>query len=167
MPRGLPRSYIAQARRELGSGASVSSVFKRAWKLYKGSKVYSALSGRRKTSRKTKKRSVRSLSRRKKRYSRKMTIPLAAVGGALAGVIITPPGASTNPLDLLMKGKWDLGLKHMLWNYTGYNPYNDTWNIMDARGLHVALAGILAHKVASLLGINRVLGRSRVPLIRI
>jgi len=172
LPRGLPASYIKKAKRELGKGASWRDIFKRAWELYKGSKVYKAVSGnptRKKSSRKksSKKRSVSRMAKKKRSYRRKTTIPMAAVGGALAGVFMPPAGWSHSAFQLLMEGKFEDAAKNLIANYTGFNPYDGTWDIMRARGLQAAIIGIVAHKVASWLGVNRALGRARIPLIRI
>jgi len=168
LPRGLPRSYIERARRELPRGASISRIFKRAWKLYKGSKVYSALSGRRKTSRKTRKRGLRSLARRKRRYSRKMTVPIAPLAGILAGV--TGPSAyGSSILERLLQGNFVDAGRIAAMQYLGYNVHNGSWDITKARGLLPLVLGILVHKFVggSPLNFNRMLARHKIPVIRI
>jgi len=172
LPRGLPASYIKKAKRELGKGASWHDVFKRAWELYKGSKVYKAVSGnpsRKKGSRKksSKKRSVSRMARKKRRYRRKMTIPMAAIGGSLAGLFITPQGWAASPVGHALKGNLENTFRGIVLNYTGLDIQTGEWDFMKAQGLFAALIGIAAHKIASMLGINRTLARAKIPLIRI
>jgi len=168
MPRGLPASYIKKAKRELGEGASFSRIFKRAWQLYKGSKVYKALKGENPHKKsKTKKGGSRKVTKKKRSYRRKITIPMAAVGGALAGVFIEPRSGVGTPFGEIMNGNIDRAFRILIENYTGFQPTTGQWNIMNAKGLHAAIIGIVAHKVASWLGVNRALGRAKIPLIRI
>jgi len=172
LPRGLPASYIKKAKRELGKGASWHDIFKRAWELYKGSKVYKAVSGNpssKKGSRKksTKKRSVSRMAKKKRSYRRKTTIPMAAIGGSVAGVFIPPPGYGDSPFGYGMKGDFKNAFRTLMVNYTGYDPIWNTWKIEKAMGLWLAIAGIAAHKIASVLGINRTLARAKIPLFRI
>jgi len=166
MPKGLPASYIRKARRELGKGASFSRIFKRAWELYKGSKVYRALKGENPRKKSKSRKGGRRIMPKKSRRRRSFTIPLAAVSGAAAGIFIAPPGG-TPPFKAAMQGNFNLALNDLIRNYTGLNVGHGTWNIMDAKGLHAAIIGYLVHKIASILGVNRALGRARVPILRI
>jgi len=168
MPRGLPASYIKKAKRELGKGASWHDIFKRAWELYKGSKVYKAVSGnpgKKKGSRKkSTKRSVFSLARKKKRrYSRSLTIPLAPIAGLAAGM-------STAIVDGALKGQWDLFFNELSRNYTGWNPYTKKWEPgYLKKGLLPLVIGLLVHKFVGgpPLNFNRTLARHKIPFIRI
>jgi len=172
LPRGLPGTYIKRAQRELGKGASWSSVFKRAWELYKGSRLHEIVSGNRNKKiykGRSKRKSRRRISlprRRKSRRRRKTTIPIAAVSGAIAGLFVAPPGG-TAPVKAAMDGNFELAFNDLIRNYTGYNIGHGYFNIFEAKGLHAAIIGYIAHKIASILGINRALGRAKIPLIRI
>lgn len=112
----------------------------------------------------------RKMAKKKKRASRKMTIPLAAVGGALAGLVIpaATSGGGHGPIDaLLVQGNYNWAMEAVIENYTGMNVYTGQWNILNARGLTAAIAGMVGHKIASALGINRTLAASKVPFLRI
>lgn len=103
---------------------------------------------------------------KKKRRRGARTIPLAPVLGVVGGFII-PNKFGYSVVGRAMEGNWEAALHVALMNYTGFNPDDGSWNPMDARGLWTALGGFAVHKIASMLGVNRVLGRAKVPLIRI
>lgn len=107
------------------------------------------------------------MAKKKSKRKRQFTIPIAVVAGATAGVFIPPPGRQWSPLTAAMKGDFNRAMSSLLMNYTGYNTDNNQWNIMNARGLLLAIVGGVSHKVASVLGINRALGQARVPFLRI
>jgi len=169
MPRGLPASYIKRAKRELGKGASFSRIFKRAWQLYKGSKVYKALKGNpRKSTKKRKGGSRRVARRRKSRRSRSLTIPLAPTLGIASGFLTSASGTDT-PVKAFLDGRFEDGMWHLMMNFTGYNFKDGSFNIMRAKSLWATIAGLLIHKFVggSPLNLNRLLARNKVPLIRI
>ena len=172
MPRGLPASYIKKAKRELGKGASHSDIFKRAWELFRGSKVYKALKGNpgnpRKKSKKRKGGSKGVAKKKKYRRSRSLTIPLAPTLGIASGFLTSASGEDT-PLNAFINGRWKDGMWHLMMNFTGYNFKDGSWNITRATALWATIAGLLIHKFVggSPLNLNRLLARSRVPLIRI
>jgi len=164
MPRGLPSSYIKKAKRELGKGASWSRVFKRAWELYKGSKVYEAVKGNpgKKSSRKKKKGGSR-LAKKKSRRRRSFSIPLAPIGGFLAS-----PGIQRS-IKGVMAGNWDEAMAG-LQNLVGWLPSKNQWNFNTfIQNITPILAGLLVHKFVGgkPLNLNRTLARAGVPLIRI
>jgi hypothetical protein len=89
-----------------------------------------------------------------------MTIPLAALAGfvPLAGRAIT--GYQGNGLYGAMDG--------VLSGLTGYSSFDKQWHadiLMANTGPIVA--GILVHKLASKLGINRALSQAGVPFLRV
>ena len=163
MPRGLPASYIKKAKKELGKGASFSRIFKRAWQLYKGSKVYKALKGEnpRKKS-KTKKGGSRKVARKKRRYSRKMTIPLAPVIGFLG------TEAMQNTIKNLMAGKHQEAMRYLPHLVGLHSDGTFHWQTL-LNNMTPIIIGLLVHKFVggSPLNLNRTLARHKVPLIRI
>jgi len=167
MPRGLPASYIKKAKRELGKGASWHDIFKRAWELYKGSKVYEAVSGnpskkrgsRKKTSRKG---GSRTVAKKKRRYRRSMTIPLAPVIGLAVGM--------AEPVDKLIKGDVTGAVHDLALNYTGFSTIDKKFHPEYLKkGLVPLIIGLLVHKFVggAPLNLNRMLARHKIPLIRI
>lgn len=164
MPRGLPRSYIKKAKNLLGKGASWSNVFKKAWQLYKSSKVYAAVkkNPRKESSRKKRKGGSR-MAKKKSRRRRTFTIPLAPIGGILAS-----PGIQRS-LKGAMAGNWDEAMAG-LQNFIGWLPSKNQWNFNTfVQNATPVIAGLLIHKFVGgkPLNLNRTLARAGVPLIRI
>lgn len=86
-----------------------------------------------------------------------MHIPLAVV----AGFIPLGAGMWSRKADPANLGKYVLG------SLTGYVPGAGFNTQYMTEGALPILAGFTAHWLAGRLGINRMLGRARVPLIRI
>jgi len=90
----------------------------------------------------------------------KATVPIAVVMGAGAGLI--------GPLELVLAGRYYEGLRNAVLNYTGYNVQVQTWTMAPMKNGLVPLAiGILIHKGASMLGVNRALGAAKIPFLRV
>lgn len=52
--------------------------------------------------------------------------------------------------------------------FTGYNPEAKVWDMAYLkRGLLPVVAGLLAHKMASKLGVNRAIAQAGIPFVRI
>lgn len=106
--------------------------------------------------------------RRKKRRSRKFTLPLAPVLGLTAGL--------SEPAQWIATGNYKDAMDLATANYTGFEPYNTKlgWKgkFNPARlsmGLLPLVAGLLVHKFVggAPLNLNRTLGRANVPFLRI
>lgn len=96
----------------------------------------------------------------------KMTIPLAVAAGFLPlGLHVGEP-IMQNPGDM---ASWKEAGYRLGMDLTGYDARTKTWGHIDwmARTLGPILLGVLAHKVANRMGINRQLSRMRIPLLRI
>lgn len=93
-----------------------------------------------------------------KRRPARMTIPLAVVAGFLpAGSKLYDSRGSVEELS-------NTASRILI----GFNPQNGNWNAEDLKyGLGPIFVGMILHKVASGLGINRALGAARIPFIRI
>ena len=103
---------------------------------------------------------VRSRTKRGGGGRAKFNIPLAVVAGFIPlGVSLwnAKDGGGTAIMDTLSK------------RMTGYSPSTAKWNPADMKcGTFSILGGFLVHwLVGSKLGVNRMLARSGVPLIRI
>jgi len=148
MAKGLPKSIIKKY-----------GVTKKAWRIFKGKRRKSK---RTRTSN-PKKRRVRRIGRRRKgsrRYS--MTIPLAPVAGILAGMI--------DPINEALAGNYPRAMEVVVQRYTGYNVTDGTWNVGNLlKGVGPLIAGLLVHKFVGgpPLNFNKMLGRAKVPFIRI
>lgn len=102
----------------------------------------------------------RKLAKKKERKARSFTLPLAPIVGLGAGLSV--------PIQDLMAGNYKGAIEGATRNYTGYDPVSGQWNASYLwNGAVPLLIGILVHKIASKLGVNRVLGQAGVPIIRI
>lgn len=120
------------------------------------------------TKRKTTKRKRSYMARRKKksRKSRSFTIPIALTVGATYGILAPGPGKTDSVLDLAMKGKFTTAFRLLGKYYLGIGPSGfDIKNLQH--GTVPLMLGIIIHKIASKLGVNRKLGQAGVPIIRI
>lgn len=110
------------------------------------------------TKKKTKRRY--NFSRRFRTHSRpKMTIPITVVAGFVPGVTYL---YSQRGAGLAQVGN-EAGRI-----YTGYDANQKKWSASNLRqGAIPVLIGMLAHKIANMTGVNAMLSRNRIPLIRI
>lgn len=91
-----------------------------------------------------------------------MTIPLAPVLGLAAGL--------ARPITLAMGGNIETAIQVATRNYTGYDTVAKKFDIMQlANGVLPLVIGLLVHKFVggAPLNANRLLGRAKVPVIRI
>jgi len=117
---------------------------------------------------KTKKKSgSKKMTNSKKR--RNFTIPAALVSGAALGFVIKPAPNWDSPYEAARKGNFDIAIKNYATNMIGYRA--DTGAIFDTtigmKGLWALIGGFVIHKVASMIGLNRALGRARIPFLRV
>jgi hypothetical protein len=102
------------------------------------------------------------MARSKKHHGHRgqLTVPLAVVAGFLPLVSRASQGYRTLGTHGLML--------YMTNDLTGYNLDVRQWNFSELlKGWSPIIAGIAAHKVANALGVNRMLGRAKIPLVRI
>lgn len=102
---------------------------------------------------------------RRKRYfprrrhgKAKFTLPMAVVAGfvPVAVGVYNRRGSPQAIGDYLQQG------------FTGITPGTGQFNLANLRiGLLPVLAGFLVHLIASKIGINRVIGRAGIPVLRI
>jgi len=138
-------------------GTTKKTALKRAWALQKGKSSKS----------KTKKKSGSKTMANKKR--RNFTVPAALVSGVALGFVIKPASNWDSPYEAARRGNWDIAIKNYATNMIGYRA--DTGAIFDTtigmKGLWALIGGFIIHKVASLIGLNRALGRARIPYLRV
>jgi len=102
------------------------------------------------------------MARRKKRYSRRngYTVPVAIVAGLAPGV--------ANTIGGFQSGGLEGGAVAMSNVYLGYDPSNGSWSWSRMwGGSFPILMGMIVHKVAGKLGVNRAIASSGIPLIRV
>jgi len=154
--KGLPKWAIAEARKR-----EAKNIFAYAWSLVKR---------KRSPKPKTKKRSVRTVAKRKRRYSRSFGIPLAPIAGLAAGLVTPPKPGRDSVITNIMQGDWQNTFNALAMVYTGVDPATGKFDFASLkRGLVPLVAGLLIHKFigGSPLNLNRMLARYKVPLIRI
>ena len=96
------------------------------------------------------------------RRSHQLTIPIAVVAGF--GPIIA------DSVQTMKDPNQGVGqLPHVFaWHLAGYNTWDKSWSFdRMAKGWAPIVAGLVAHKLANRFGINAMLARNKVPLIRI
>jgi hypothetical protein len=102
---------------------------------------------------------VRRVFSRVSRRAKKMTFPVAVIAGLIPGVAGTMEAA---------KGGWKAGGTYACSAYTGYNPILGTFSIGNmSQGLKPLAIGVVIHKVAGWLGINKAIAGAGIPFIRI
>lgn len=103
----------------------------------------------------------RTIVRRVGRRAQHMTIPLAIVGG------LVPMGADI--VSAYRVGGIEAALGHLSLCTTGYDPADGQYKPMFAvKKLYgPLLLGAIVHKAAGRLGINRMLAKTGIPLLRI
>lgn len=104
--------------------------------------------------------------RRGRSYRKKHTIPVLPVLGTTASVLLMPRrNGAASALNELQAGRFDNAAFIALQNLTGYSAFEKEWKWENlAHGWTPILAGILGHKVAGWLGINRQFANLPSPL---
>jgi hypothetical protein len=90
----------------------------------------------------------------------KMTVPVAVLGG-----IIGAPSVRLMA-DSIKAGQWNYALIHA----GGFAGIDETgkFNFAKLQANYMPiLAGVLVHKLAGRLGINAMLGKAKIPLLRV
>jgi len=153
-----------------GGGTRIQRVQVLASGKYKFVKNTSKSSNKSKsTKRKTKKGSRKVAKKNKNSKKRKFTVPGALVAGVALGFVIKPAPNWDSPYEAAKRGAYDTAIKNYATNMIGYRA--DTGAIFDTtiglKGLKALIGGFLIHKVASVIGLNRALGRAGVPYLRV
>lgn len=98
----------------------------------------------------------------KHRKKRGFTVPIAVAAGASVGI--------ANVLNAIKPGV-PIGTAisfEASRAYLGFNTISNTWNMGDMwRGTFPLFIGLGVHKVASKLGVNRMLASAGIPIFRV
>jgi len=159
LPKGLPKAYI----KKWGISKTAWAKF-RAGALTEGIKTRTkAIVSRLKAETKIKKKKGGNPVAKKKKYSRRsFTIPVAPVLGIAA--MTNANGAWEN----VKSGDFAGALEKWTKALTGYSPSQGDFDINRLnQGFVPIVVGFLVHWVAGKIGINRALGRARVPVVRV
>ena len=99
-------------------------------------------------------------TKKKKRSKRGFKLSLAIVAGLLPGVTNVYDGFKEGGL----KGAGDTA--SMV--YLGYDPIQGDWRpSMMWMGLYPLALGLIIHKAAGMLGVNRMLANAGIPVVRV
>lgn len=97
---------------------------------------------------------------KKHRKGRSQTLSLAVIGGLGAWVYKSYSDRGPDGINGFTR--------NALMYLTGYDHWSGNWYVQNMKyGALPIGAGMFAHLVASRLGINRLLGRAGIPLVRI
>lgn len=98
---------------------------------------------------------------KKKHRRAKPSFPLAVIAGFAA--------ALAEPAQMAMKGNYVNAADTVSTRFTGYSFQKNTFDVNAMKaGLLPVVVGLLAHKiVGSWLGLNRALGRAKIPYLRV
>lgn len=114
----------------------------------------------------TQKRVGKTMAKKKTRKRPKTTIPLSVVV-PLAGTFMAPPRPGWGSiLSFLKAGDINAAGTAAMYGWTGYDPTQGKF-IGFPPFVIWTLVGGLMHKIAGMLGVNRTLGRARVPYVRV
>ena len=149
--KGLPKSIIKKY-----------GISKKAWAVFRGRKSSKSSNPRPEKARKVKNVARRKYSRKRKRRSRGMTIPLAPVIG-----LIGPMAPRIIPS--LIRGDFGGALHEARNIYTGFDEHGNFHFEWLMQGIMPLIGGLLVHKFVggAPLNANRILANANVPFIRI
>lgn len=103
------------------------------------------------------------MARNRKNKFRKrqsVTIPMGIVGGFAVPVV--------HAYDANKIGGIKAGIADFSKSMSGFDPYTGAFAVQNMKmGFVPVMTGFAVHQIASAVGINRMLGRAGVPLIRI
>jgi hypothetical protein len=163
MGKGLPRWAIKKAQ-----AAKAKNVFAYAWSLVKkkSGKAPKSINPKKRTSN-----PVRRMA--KKKYHRRggFTLPIAPVAGIVGGIAMAKhPWAAEGDtiINLAMRGDLQNAFKSIGPAFTGFDDRGNFHldAVLKVYGPMV-LGAVIHWVVGGKLGINRMLGRAKVPIIRI
>lgn len=102
---------------------------------------------------------TRTVVQRTRRRAQKMTLPISL----LAGVGI-PLAGSAKSFTTMGFDEW---LAHQREEYLGISMADGSWHPFSAPALRSIIMGAAIHWGANKLGVNRALGRAKIPVARV
>jgi len=111
--------------------------------------------------------------KKKKRAKAKFTLPLALVLPIVASPFMRPHPDFGSPAEHFRNKNWEKVLTHLLFSWTGYwcgdneVPQARFDFMKGGSALKATLVGGAIHWLAGKIGVNRYLGRAKVPVIRV
>lgn len=97
------------------------------------------------------------------------TLPIAVVTPIAASTFIEGKGGwGGSPLSEAMAGRYDHAFNHLVAGWLGYSIPEKKFDFVNAATYtKLTLVGLAIHWILGKLGVNRALGRAKVPVIRI
>lgn len=113
-----------------------------------------------KTTKRTTNKRGSNVAKSKSHRRRRFTLPIAVVAGLMPGIANVFGGFQVGGLEGAAQTATVI--------YTGLDPNTGQWNFnFMGRGTIPILIGVLVHRIASGLGINRAIARAGIPVVRI
>ena len=99
----------------------------------------------------------------------KPTVPVAPILGLSVGFLTRRPDWGASPVELMVKGDWNMAFESLKQSYLGIMPDGSFNPALMQHGLLPLALGLCVHKFigGSPLNFNRVLAKAKVPYIRI
>jgi len=114
-----------------------------------------------------KKRGVKKMAKKVKRKRAGFTLPIAPVAGIASGFLLAPTGWAS-PLEAAMSGDAKRFSDAIMANWLCYDAPSGKFDfVTKGIGIKLTLVGCLIHWVAGKIGVNRALGRAKVPVVRV
>jgi len=114
-----------------------------------------------------KKRGVKKMAKKVKRKRAGFTLPIAPVAGIASGFLFAPTGWAS-PVEAAMSGDGKRFSDAIMANWLFYDSPSGKFDFINKGiGIKLTLVGCFIHWVASKVGVNRFLARSKVPVIRV
>jgi len=94
--------------------------------------------------------------------AKKMTFPVAVIAGLMPGV------TGTLNVATAQGGGWKAAGTYACSAYTGFNPVTNQFSMTNMNlGLKPLAIGVIVHKLAGWIGINKAIAGAGIPFIRI
>lgn len=151
--RGLPKAIIKKY-----------GITKKAWAVFRGRRGSSESS-----STKVTKKGGYKMAKKRGRRRGSFTLPMAIIIPAAAGpfMVAGPPGWGASPVQQIQAGNFQDAARIAMVSYTFFDPQEGKIKWDGGNAIKSLILGFAVHWVASRLGVNRALGRARVPIFRI
>lgn len=112
------------------------------------------------------KRKIKKMAKKKKKR-RAFTLPMAPLIGLGSGFVIAPGPGWKSFIQGAQAGDWGAAYDALVANYLFYSVPENKFDIKYGIGTKLTFVGCGIHWLASKVGLNRFLGRARVPVLRV
>lgn len=157
MPKGLPKIYIAKY-----------GISKAAWAAYRADQKAGRVRLDTVIKRAGKpKRRGGGMVKKVRRKRPGFTLPIAPILGLGSGFFLAPEGWNP-PVNAILEGDAKAAGESLLANFLFYDCVNKKFDFVNKGiGTKLTIVGLIVHWIAGKFGVNRALGRARVPVVRV